>query len=126
MKLRVRGNSIRLRLTRSEVDALAKGQTITERCALTAVQAFETELTGWLLDAFQAQLDQHTLRLSVPLNAVRQWASNDTEGIYGEQENGEAEPLRIAVEKDYSCLVDRPDEDESEHFPHPDKGSRSC
>lgn len=126
MKLRIRGNSVRLRLTMSETQALAAGQTIVETCQISPVQSFAIELSPWNLEVFQVQLINSVLRVYAPENAIRVWASDNSEGIYGQQENGSATPLGIAVEKDYTCLTERPGEDEHDNFPNPETGERSC
>ena len=40
-----------------------------------------------------------------------------------DQDVGGDEPLRILVEKDFACLVEREGEDDSDAFPHPDGGA---
>ena len=44
----------------------------------------------------------------------------------GEQVLDDGSNLKILVEKDFVCLTGRDDEDESDMFPHPEAGSRSC
>jgi hypothetical protein len=134
MKLRIRGNSIRLRLTEREVEGLAAGRRITETTDFGG--------GGRLTYAVEAQEDQRQpgARLSnggagsevevlvrLPAAQVRAWAAGDDEGLYGEETVGEGERLSLAVEKDFRCLTPRSAaEDPPDAYPHPQEGKTRC
>ncbi len=132
MKLRLRDDNLRLRLTRSEVDALAsqgrlKAQTRLGGAALLyAVEAVESNQQPEARLALASHRAELVVRL--PRDRVRSWAEGDDVGIYGEQEMPEEEGhLSIAVEKDFRCLTPRDeDEDPPDAFPHPREGSEVC
>jgi len=126
MKLRIRGNSIRLRLTQTEVAHLAAGESVREICRLTPLDHFSILLQTWNLSVFQVKKDKDTLHISVPESLVLSWSVNQEEGFYGTQNNGTEDPLRIAVEKDFSCLTVGAGEDESDNYPNPEKDTRAC
>lgn len=126
MKLRTRGNSIRLRLTRSEVLALSEGMTVRDETRITPLDSFVVTLEGWNLDVFQVTSNKEGLRICAPASRILQWSKNDDEGIYGYQENGSSEPLKISIEKDFACLEERPGEDSHDQFPHPDSSGKKC
>jgi uncharacterized protein DUF7009 len=122
MKLRIKGNSIRLRLGRSEVRRLATEGRIEESTAfgpardqrlIYALVASRHEpgvtasLTGWRL----------TVR--VPADVIRQWAASDQVSIHGLQAAGGEGELRILVEKDFECIDAPPEESQEDAFPHP-------
>jgi len=136
MKLRIRGNSLRLRLTETEVGRLAVGERVTENTLFAGeggrlhygVQAQEghkgpeTRFTvssdggGWA-----------EVVVLLPAETVRAWAESSEEGIYGEQELGGGDRLSLAVEKDYRCLTPRSvGEDAVDAYPHPKEGDVSC
>lgn len=133
MKLRLRDDTLRLRLTRSEVAALADQGRVEARTRLGgasllyAVEASdETEAPGarLALASHRAELVVH-----LPGPRVRAWAQSDEEGIYGEQEirNGSPGSLQIAVEKDFRCLTPRDEaEDPPDAYPHPQEGEEIC
>jgi len=105
MKLRIRGNSLRLRLTQGEVARLDETGRVEEEIVFApgvslhyAVEARDG------LDAARADYDDGRLRVAVPHAVVRRWITSDDEGIAVEQPNGSAEPLRVAIEKDFACL----------------------
>lgn len=126
MKIRIRGNSIRLRLTQTEVDCIAKGQLVREVTQFSLVRKMEYAVVPWHLDIIEATFEEHAITISVPVNKVATWAHSEEEGLYGEQSNGTTTPLKIAIEKDYACLKPRDGEDEGDHFPHPESGTSKC
>ena len=126
MKIRIRSNSIRLRLTQKEVDCIAAGQTVRETTHFSLARRMECVLIPWNLSGIEATFDNHIITVSVPALKVSDWAHSDDEGLYGEQANGTDTPLTIAIEKDYACLKPRDEEDESDQFPNPESGSTKC
>jgi hypothetical protein len=63
-----------------------------------------------------------TVRL--PESAVRAWADSEEVSMPGEQALDDGGTLKVLVEKDFACLTEREDEDESDMYPHPE--ARSC
>ena len=121
MKLRMRGNSIRLRLTRSEAAQFAETGSVTETIEFGVM---EPELSYQLLAArdgamMSAQFIDNNLRVWIPKNDAENWINSDQVGIEASQELGKDKILRILVEKDFACLSERTGEDESDAFPNP-------
>ena len=115
MKLRIRGPSIRLRLTRGEVDALREHGRVEETVSLQPCPfAYAIERSG---ERVSARFDGKRLVVSVPARVIRDFCDTDRVGF---EETSEG--VRILVEKDWQCLAPR-DEDESDAFPHPRGGS---
>lgn len=123
MKLRIRGDSLRLRLTQGEVAALVERGRIEDSVAFGP----ETQLTYAVAtrgaagdQAVTASLAGHHLTVTAPAEVVRAWAANDEAvGLEGSQDAGSGRTLRVLVEKDFSCLKERPNEDDSDAFPNP-------
>ncbi len=120
MKLRIRGNSIRLRLTQAEVQTLADQGRVEDAIAFAAgsrlvyALAFGDAL-GARLESGRAMLVEVTL----PAALAKEWASSSRVGVEGEQPVSGGEPLRILVEKDFACLHPRKGEDDRDAFPNP-------
>jgi hypothetical protein len=51
---------------------------------------------------------------------VKTWAHSNQVGLQKDQFLSEEKSLKILIEKDLQCLTARPDEDESDNYPHPD------
>ena len=62
----------------------------------------------------------------LPETTVLAWATTEQVSIRGEQVLADGEKLKILVEKDFVCLTGRDDEDESDMYPHPHAGDKSC
>lgn len=125
MKIRIKGNSIRLRLSQSEVNALAKGEAILERTQFSLVDAFEYAVELWHLKVAEAKFENGRITVFLPEEAIAKWAGTEEVSLSYLQEN-ESDGLRILVEKDFACLAEREGEDESDNFPHPKTGEMKC
>ena len=120
MKLRIKGNSLRVRLTQGEVVALAEKGLCRETMALvTGRLSYEVRVSDDI-EQPQAIFEQSDIVVTLPAGAVEEWAQSDEVTIAGEHG-----PLRILVEKDFACLAPREGEDESDMFPHPEAGARA-
>jgi hypothetical protein len=127
MKLRVKGDSLRLRVSRSELARLQAGGRVEETVHFGAAR--DARLTYALEIAPQAspvrvryQAQEVTVLLSEDQAHV--WAKEGEIGIYTSIViNGEIS-LDVIVEKDFACL-DRSDEDNSDAFANP-HAERAC
>jgi hypothetical protein len=121
MKLRIKGNSLRLRISRTEMARLLQ----VGRIEQTVYFARDAKLTYALEHAASAQTisvryrpQEVTVLLST--SEARQWAEGEQVGIYGSADTGHG-PLALLVEKDFACLnaSDADSEDEADAFPNP-------
>ena len=114
MKLRMHGNSLRLRLNRAEVARLAETGLVEEVVQFAPEVAFryalETAADG---DGPRALYADGGVRVLVPAAAAREWASTERVAISGEQAT-----LNILVEKDFQCLHGESELD-ADAFPNP-------
>lgn len=126
MKLRIRDNSIRLRLERGEVDELRDAGLVAAKTGF----AGGGEL-GYVVasssssETPEAVLSDSTITVRLPASTVLAWADSEQVSIVGEQQLAEGDTLGILVEKDFACLAPREGEDESDMFPHPDGGTEA-
>lgn len=125
MKLRIRDNSIRLRLTRSEVaeirDAGLLQTFVSFPDGMRFAYALESSPANVVPTAHYAD---DVILIRLPESAVREWADSDQVGIASEQTVDNGVVLNILVEKDFACLSPRDGEDDM--FTHPEAGTRSC
>ena len=124
MKLRVKGNSLRLRLSRSEVAGLLKQGRIEE--TIYFGDGDEAKLTYALEHAIGAgamsmRYAAQNATVVVNTDEARRWAEGDEVGLYGETGVGDRR-LEMMVEKDFACL-DRSDAENADTFPHPKQGA---
>ena len=127
MKLRVLDNSIRLRLTRTEVDTVAKEGLVKGHVVFPGQNAF-----SYILESSpatvnsEAHISNNVLTIRVPEAEIKAWAGSDEVSIDAKQGLDDGGALKILVEKDFACLAPREGEDESDMFPHPQADEKSC
>ncbi len=119
MKLRIKGNSIRFRLTQSEVKILEQTGLVKDQIKFSNSISLEYEIkaaTG--LEYVEATYSENKITLKVNESLIRDWAHSDQVTISSSLDLSSSENLTILIEKDFKCLSPR-DEDESDMFPHP-------
>src|SRR4051812_6240742 len=122
MKLRFGGNFIRLRLGQSEVCRLATEGMI-DQCTdfgPSSAQRFCYELHASFEEPHvSATFANGRLVVTVPADAIHQWARTDQVSIDAQQRIADGSELRILIEKDFRCMNAAPEEREEDAFPHP-------
>ena len=115
MKLRIRGNSLRFRLTQTEVAELVRAGRVENRTQLGQDAAlglvFRLQLSAFRLVP-GVEFDAGRLTVSLPEAQAKSWARENEVGIYGEESWG----LKLSIEKDFQCLDQRPNENDSDAF----------
>ncbi|MEQ9452809.1 MAG: hypothetical protein RJQ07_14600 [Pseudomonadales bacterium] len=125
MKLRILGHSLRLRLTRGEVDALGGGEAVREQTAFPGGNALHyCLLVGDERGAALSSNDSGVqLSVTVPAAEAQHWATDDTQvGLSGAQPFS-VQGLEILIEKDFTCLNPRDSDEELDTFPNPNRVS---
>jgi len=121
MKLRIKGASLRLRVSRSEVARLLAGDCLEEtthfapgpNAKFTYAMKQDPSLTRPTLHCAA-----NTVTVLLPANQATDWATTDQVGIAENISIGELGSLALLIEKDFACL-DRSDEDNDDTFPNP-------
>lgn len=121
MKLRIKGNSLRLRMTPSEVKQLLRCGEIREHVQFTAISSdrltyelFSSSSGATTTVAYQLG----NITVSVPEDQLKKWAGSDGVGVYAEVALGDDQVLSVAIEKDFACL-DLSDAENEDTFPNP-------
>ena len=121
MKLRIRGNALRLRLQRQEVQRLEQeGKVVEQTCFGDDTFQYTLEADN-TVTAIRADLETNLIRIRVPREQAMIWTQSDEVGLYNEQP-GKSGPLKILIEKDFACIKPRTSaqwEDDSDAFPNP-------
>jgi hypothetical protein len=120
MKLRIKGNSVRLRLTQGEVARFAEVGLVEEVTEFGAGQKLIYALVR--SDSEEnvcAGFAVGKLRVIVPAPQADQWANSSQVGVEVEQETDNGNKLKILIEKDFTCLAPRSGEDDADAYPHP-------
>ena len=119
MKLRIKGNSIRLRLRQPDVALAAAGKRL-EITTDFGASTLRLVLIGQDAPGLSVTFADNAIVVMAPQKVLSAWAASDEVGLYGEQSTSTGEVLTIAIEKDFRCL-DRShaDDDQAGTYPHP-------
>ena len=124
MKIRIRGDSIRLRLSQSEVSKIAMGEFVEEATKFPQGEKFIYRLeTSPTQTSVGACFVDHQMVVSVPQKEAVEWADSETVAMKAERSG-----LFILIEKDFACLKPRENEneDESDLFANPNQAHGNC
>jgi len=112
MKLRIRHNSIRLRLTQTEVAQLRDAGAVEEYIEFSQGHRLTYRITAQG-QALTCEYQDGNIVLAVPKPMVDAWANSSQVGM---ESDG---PLRLAIEKDFQCLDPAHPEENVDTFPNP-------
>ncbi len=127
MKLRVRDSSIRLRLTRSEVELVRTDGLVRGRVPFDGRNSFDYVLESSPATVKpEAHISNNVLTVRIPEAEILSWANSDEVSISASQILDGGDQLSILVEKDFACLSPREGEDEADMYPHPEAGTENC
>ena len=118
MKLRILGNSIRLRLSQSDLAALLDGGAVEDRVVFPAGPALTYRLESSSGESTEADYDNDRIVIRFPLAEIENWARPTEVTMHAELALGEGR-LELLVEKDFKCLSPRDGEDDADLFPNP-------
>lgn len=120
MKIRIKGNTLRYRLSKTEVAALAENGMIEEQTEFingTLVYAIREAKQ----EILSAGFIQNTITLYVPENALQQWANSNQIGLDVHVPLPNANTLYLLLEKDFKCIDMEVKEDQGDYFDNPQK-----
>ena len=120
MKIRIKGNSIRLRLSKSEVACFVSTGYLEEQTFFgdnTFVYALQASGNG---DELTATFEGGKITVLIPGMMIDDWPGNTTVGFSSHQQLTGMNSLHLLVEKDFICL-DETTEDQSDHYENPNK-----
>jgi hypothetical protein len=123
MKLRILGDSLRLRLSKSDVETFAETGRVHDviRFGGGARMTYALE-HGDDVEALSASFADGEVRVRMPTATARGWADTDAITLQGTQAIEGEESLALLVEKDFKCAVPRPGEEDYDGFEHPTGG----
>jgi hypothetical protein len=121
LKLRILGNSIRLRVGKSELEQLADTGAVADAIHFGPGQTLTYRIIADRSGQTAARFAAGEITVLVPGGEVQNLAATDQVSIRGEQKLAAGESLSILVEKDFECLVPRAGEDPRDLYDNPAK-----
>ena len=122
MKLRINGDSLRLRLSRDEIASLAAEGRVADTIHIGAgdLGALTYELIASEEHrAVDVELGAGVISIYLPRAEAAEWTATERVGIEAVAPNA-TDGVRVLLEKDWQCLAPRPGEDETRLYPHPE------
>lgn len=118
MKIRIKGNAVRFRLTQTEVKQLSEKGSVQETTEFgpTAFQ-YQVKLIPGLAHLKATYID-NTITMLLPENDGQNWFQNEIVGFENSMKLANGKELSLLLEKDFTCLENRT-EDESDNYPNP-------
>ncbi len=118
MKLRIRANSIRLRLLRGEVAEFAANGVLRETINFGASSLdYVLQITD-SANELKTEFSGGEIVVNVPTAKAREWTETEAVSLSGEQKIGSDKFLKILVEKDFVCLDRINDADNEDAYPN--------
>lgn len=112
MKIRIKGNSLRYRLTKKDVEIFSKHGYIEEIIDFGG-QPLIYALERNNLNALMATFESNKITLLMPAVMAAEWELTERVGFEGMDNN-----LFLLIEKDFKCL-ENVAEDQSDNYPNP-------
>jgi hypothetical protein len=121
MKLRIRSNSIRYRLTKTDVATLSKSGVIEEHTEFPGGPVFRYRLEANSgIEDLEAGYEKNTITIYIPQKMLMGWADSETVGFEHTLDLPNGRKLFLLIEKDFVCL-DHTLEDQSDNYENPNK-----
>lgn len=112
MKIRIKGNSIRYRLTKPEVDRFG-GDGYLEEVTDFGTTRLTYALKTTAMEELWVNFVDNKITVFMPISMLTQWINTDTVGFEHSTNN-----FYLLIEKDFKCL-DNLAEDQSDNYPNP-------
>lgn len=117
MKIRIRGNSVRFRLSKSEVEQFGNEGYVEERTEFGNTSLIYA-LQKSDVPELSAGFDGIKITMLVPQDIMRKWVDTQVVGFDNIVDLGNGKELYLLLEKDFKCLDDT-SEDQSDNYEHP-------
>ena len=118
MKIRIRGNTIRYRLTKSEVESFCKTGFFEEQTDFSSTNFKYQIKVKKGISTLEADFANNTITVYFPEKDAKDWATNSIVGFDATYKTEKGNELYILVEKDFVCM-DETVEDQSGNYPNP-------
>ena len=118
MKVRIKGNSVRFRLTKTEVERFCREGVYEETTRFSSNTLTYTLKGKTDIKELEADFLDNQIIIYMPQEELLTWAGSDKVGFSNSVDWDDASALSLLVEKDFTCL-DNTSEDQSDNYPNP-------
>ncbi|MEO1485995.1 MAG: hypothetical protein AAFU57_09615 [Bacteroidota bacterium] len=118
MKIRIKGNSVRFRLTKSEVETFSETGSYSETTQFASKTLTYALVAKADITEIEADFTEDTITIFFPKSEQATWTQSNRVGFANAVDWNDTESLSLLVEKDFTCL-DNTIEDQSDNYPNP-------
>ena len=118
MKIRIKGDSIRFRLTQKEVKTLSENGKIYDRTNFGNQEFNYGVVLKEDIDNLNISFKNNSITLEMPDTSGKSWYVNDIITFENVLKTSKENDLYLLLEKDFTCL-DNTIEDQSDNYPNP-------
>jgi hypothetical protein len=118
MKIRIKGNSIRYRLTRTEVEAFSAAGYYSETTVFNKSTFTYALKAIYGINDLTADFAENTITMYLSVSDCKSWSKNNRVGFEHKMQLENSDTLTLLLEKDFACLDER-GEEESDNYPNP-------
>ena len=119
MKIRIRENTLRIRITQSELKELEVGGTLSSTVHFPGGGALRYGIVPSQDETTQIEMIDHKIKIHLGILDYQSMMDISSVGVQSMHQTSER-PLELLIEKDFSCLHPR-DVEDADTFPNPDK-----
>ncbi len=118
MKIRIKGNSVRYRLTKTEVETFCKIGMHQETTEFPSKKFTYALVAKEGIVVLEADFISDGIIIYFPKEELDFWATSNRVGYSNTTDWNDPDTLSLLVEKDFTCL-DNTIEDQSDNYPNP-------
>lgn len=115
MKLRILSNSLRLRLSQTEIKTLESEHQVSGKINFSNSEFIYSLIINDSEEDVSTEFENGHLKVKLSKTIATDWIESEQVDI----RNADESSIKILIEKDFQCLHKRPGEDESDSFPNP-------
>jgi regulator of replication initiation timing len=115
MKLRILSNSLRLRLSQTEIETLKSEHQVSGKTNFSNSEFIYSLIINDSEENVSAEFENGHLKVKLAKTIAADWIESEQVDI----KNTDDSFIKILIEKDFQCLHERTGEDESDSFPNP-------
>ncbi|WP_405410776.1 DUF7009 family protein [Maribacter sp. Asnod1-A12] len=118
MKIRIKGDSIRFRLTQTEVKSLSENGKINDHTNFGIIKFNYGVVLNSAIEQLRISFENNSIILEMPEATGKTWFTNDIITYDHTMKTSSGNDLYLLLEKDFTCL-DNTIEDQSDNYPNP-------
>jgi len=119
MKIRIKDNSVRLRLTRTEVEKFANEKYIEGKTDFGNAVFVYAMRCNETVEEICADLSDNKITMHIPVSIAEAFVNTDAVGFQQDQLLDNGRKLFLLFEKDFKCIDGEVLEDQSDNYENP-------